>query len=547
MKNNYKFILLLGLIFFSYSAQAIDIEQVIKTSLMPAADVLAAKAVFWLSIFIGGQFVLTNFGLLKSGADIEAVWGKFIGSILWGAFCFYLLENGPDYIGKVGEQFLNLFGVTLPNKGAILAGTLTPGVLLMGAGIFVGGIGAVGSVVGGHILTGLAFLIISMGFYFIIKLFMLKLELLIVVILSPLSFSFLGLNALKDQGIAPLKSLISLIYRIVLITVILSAFTQMSGILLSTISDGSSKLMSVANIADTINPFGNAYGVADLISDVAAVLFGYVVLTYLLYKSDSIAASLAGGSTNMGAGDVASAAAAGAALGAAAGAGGASVGDAAAKSGQSMSEVMKKLNAGSVSNDSPTGAGGAEQKTVGTAPPPSPKAPEMSLAQMRSHPSAIGNQAKNTNGSASTPPASASGSGSGSASPSSLSPPASNNSASADATKAANTIDNMAASGQIQNRDTAKHVSDHLKSMGSGPGDAKAVGEAPSKAASSGSGESAGIGGASSATDQKLDKLMETMGQPNKPGFKDRLANANDHVAKEQAATVVSINTHHTD
>lgn len=545
MKNNYKFILLLGLIFFSYSAQAIDIEQVIKTSLMPAADVLAAKAVFWLSIFIGGQFVLTNFGLLKSGADIEAVWGKFIGSILWGAFCFYLLENGPDYIGKVGEQFLNLFGVSLPNKGAILAGTLTPGVLLMGAGIFVGGIGAVGSVVGGHILTGLAFLIISMGFYFIIKLFMLKLELLIVVILSPLSFSFLGLNALKDQGIAPLKSLISLIYRIVLITVILSAFTQMSGILTSTISDGSSKLMSVANIADTINPFGNAYGVADLISDVAAVLFGYVVLTYLLYKSDSIAASLAGGSTNMGAGDVASAAAAGAALGAAAGAGGAAASDTATKGGQSMSDFMKSLNSSSVSNDSPKGAGGAEQKPVGTAPPPPPRATEMSLAQMRSHPSAIGNQAKNTSGSATTPATS----GSGSASPGPSSPPSSNNSGSAGATKAANTIDNMAASGQIQNTDTAKHVSDHLKSMGSSPGDAKAVGEAPSKvsAPDAGSGSSAGIGGASSATDQKLDKLMESMAQPNKPGFKDRLANANDHVAKEQAATVVSINTHHTD
>lgn len=545
---------MLALIFFTVNANAIDIEQVIKTSMMPAADVLASKAVFWLSMFIGGQFVFTNIGLLKSVADIEAVWGKFLGSILWGAFCFYLLENGPDYIGKVGEQFLNLFGVALPNKGAILAGTLTPGVLLMGAGIFVGGIGAVGSVVGGHILTGLAFLIISMGFYFIIKLFMLKLELFIVVILSPLSFSFLGLNALKDQGIAPLKSLISLIYRIVLITVILSAFTQMSGILTSTISDGSSKLMSVANIADTINPFGNAYGVADLISDVAAVLFGYVVLTYLLYKSDSIAASLAGGSTNMGAGDVASAAAAGAALGAA---GVAAVGPAVEK-GKSMSDVIKALgaDAGKITDDSTVGVGGKEQKPVGDVPPPPPKDAAMSLQELRDHPSAIGNQSEDTGGEDS-PTSSESGnnalsettnSESAGETPSNTSKLDSDSSA---ATKAANTIDNLAPSDQLKDADTPKHVSDHLKTMGSGPGDAKAVGESPSKEAAlaAGSGSSAGIGGAASATDQKLDKLIDSMSAPSKsgPGFLDKLSTANDHIAKEQAATHVSINTHHTD
>ena len=538
MKNNIKCILMLALLFFSYSANAIDIEQVIKTSLMPAADILTAKAVGWLSIFIGAQFVFTNIGVIKSGGDIDSIWPKFLGSVLWGGFCYYLLMNGPGYIDSVGNQFLNLFGVSLPNKGAILAGTLTPGVLLLGAGVFVGGIGAVGSVVGGQILTGLAFLIISMGFYFIIKLFMLKLELLIVVILSPLSFSFLGLNALKDQGIAPLKSLISLIYRIAIITLVLAAFSQMSGILTSTISDGSSKLMSISNLADALNPLGNAYGVVDLISDISAVLFGYVVLTYLLYKSDSIAASLAGGGTNMGAGDVASAAAAGAALGAAAGTAGANVAEGSAKGGQSMADFMKSLgNSGSVSNASASGVGGAEVKPVGTAPTPPAKKPEMSISDMRNHPSSINGQPNDSVGASS----SASERGSVTSTP--------NNSSSDGALKAANTIDNMVANGQSNNPETSKAVSDHLKSMSHN--DSNVVGEPPSppsEALDSGSGSSAGIGSGTNQTDQKLDKLLDVLGQPNKnPTLGDRLSTANDHVAKEQAATHVSINTHHSD
>ena len=64
----------------------------------------------------------------------------------------------------------------------------------------------------------------------------------------------------------------------------------------------------------------------------------------------------------------------------------------------------------------------------------------------------------------------------------------------------------------------------------------------PSK--SSGSGESAGIGGNPSATDQKLDKLMESMGQSKKPTFNDRLSTLNDHAAKEQTTVQANINVH---
>ena len=226
-------------------------------------------------------------------------------------------------------------------------------------------------------------------------------------------------------------------------------------------------------------------------------------------KSDSIASSLAGGSTNMGTGDVASAAAAGAAMGAAAASGGAAVNDAAAKGGQSMSDVIKQMKAsgGELSNDSPIGAGGFDQKMVGTPPPPSPKAAELSMAQVSAD-----RMERNPGGGGKAAPTGG-GVGSNNASAGSSASPA-------NGTKAANnTSDNISPPGQ------------------------------PLSAPASGSVESAGIGGSASTTDQKLDKLIDSMSAPSNsgPGFLDKLSTANDHIAKEGAATVVSISTHHSD
>lgn len=465
------------ILFFSYklafaadpATPDISIINTVNEAIKLASTSIMPLALQWLGGFMALQFVITNYTLLKSDGDMAAMFAKLLGILLWFMFCIFVIQNGAGFIDSVGNGILTKFASDLPSPGSVIAATLSIcSAILIGIAATGTSIAGIGNSSVAMVLVYILFFIFAVGSFMAIKLIMLQIELGLVVMMAPLSFSFLGLNALRDQGIAPFKSLISLIYRIVLLGIVFTAF---------------SKVIETTGVQLDAYSWKNPLDWGSKIQLIFAMLFAYPICAYLVWKSDSIASSLASGSTNMGTGDVASAAAAGAALGAAAGAGGSSVGDAAAKSGQSMSEVMKKLNAGSVSNDSPTGAGGAEQKTVGTAPPPPPKAAEMSLAQLRSHPSAIANQAKNTSGSASSPSAS----GSGSASPGPSSSPASNNSG------------------------------------------------------------SAGIGGASSATDQKLDKLMETMGQPNKPGFKDRLANANDHVAKEQAATHVSINTHHTD
>jgi type IV secretion system protein TrbL len=525
------------LIFAADPTPDISIVNTVQEAIKLASTSIMPQALMWLGSLMGLQFVITNYSVIKADGDLATLFAKLLGTLLWFMFCFYVIQNGPDFIDSVGNGVLSKFAPNLPSPGSIITATLSIcSSILIGIVATGTSIAGIGNSSIAMTLVYICFFIFAIGSFMAIKLIMLQLELGLIVMMSPLSFAFLGLNALKDQGVAPFKSLISLIYRIILLGVVFTAF---------------SKVIDVTGAQLDQYNWANPFDWPSKIQLIFSMLFAFPVCAFLVWKSDAIAASLSSGSTNMGTGDVASAAAAGAALGAAAGAGGASVGDVAAKSGQSMSEVMKKLNAGSVSNDSPTGAGGFDQKIVGTAPTPPPKVPEMSMAQMNADRARMrpGNGSASS-GNVNTPTVStSSGPGGGSSSGTSgngNTTPASSSSGSA-ATKAANTIDNMEASGQIQNTDTAKHVSDHLKSMGSDPGDAKAVGEAPSKAATSGSGESASIGGASSATDQKLDKLMESMAQPNKPGFKDRLANANDHVAKEQAATVVSINTHHTD
>ena len=524
--------LLSGLAFAADPATPdISIVNTVNEAIKLASTSIMPQALKWLGAFMGLQFVVTNINIIKSDGDLAAFTAKLLGTLLWFMFCFYVIQNGPDFINSVGNGVLTKFAPNLPSPGSIIAATL--GIC---TSIFIGVVATGTSIAGignssiAMTLVYICFFIFAIGSFMAIKLIMLQLELGLMVMMAPLNFSFLGLTALRDQGIAPFKSLMSLIFRIILLGVVFTAF---------------SKVVETTGVQLDSYSWKNPFDWPSKVELIFSALFAFPVCAYLVWKSDSIAASLASGSTNMGTGDVASAAAAGAALGAAAGAGGATAVETAGKAGQSMSDVIKNLNAG-ISNDSPSGAGGAggiDQKPVGDVPPPPPKEAEMSLQEMRDHPSAIGNQEGGGGGDSPTSSETTNSESTGET-PSNSSQMDSDSSG---ATKAANTIDNLASSGKLKDADTAKHVSDHLKSMDPSPSDAKAAGGVPSKAVSSGSGESAGIGGSTSATDQKLDKLIDSMSQPKKATFGDRLSTANDHIAKEQAATTVSISTHHSD
>jgi type IV secretion system protein TrbL len=318
-----------------------------------AAQSIMPQAILWLSSLVGLQFIITNFALIKSGADIENVFGKLIGSLAWFSFCFYMLTNGPDFLDSVGTGIMNKFFKDVPSPGSIIASTLgLCATLLTAIGVTGTSVVGTGNSAIANVLVACMFIIFSIGMYMAIKIMMISLELGLVVMLSPLSFSFLGLNALKDQGIAPLKSLISLVYRTILLGVICSAFKEVS-------DTASTQLLAVT--------WGDPLTWGKGLKSIMSMLCAYPVIAYLAYKSDSIASSLASGSTSMGPGDVASAAAAGAAAGAAIGAGSTSVVGAAAKGPQAMGDVIKgMMSGGSVANASSRGAGG--QSPAGDAP-----------------------------------------------------------------------------------------------------------------------------------------------------------------------------------
>lgn len=478
MKKNNGFVLLIfiSLTLISVSVQAAEplmseasVLSILKLSMAPAANKLLSQGMIWLAAFASIQLVITNFGLLKSGADVEAIFGKLMGSLLWLGFCIYILQNGPEFIGDVGEQFFKLFGITLPSPGVIIASTIS---VVTALAVAAAGVGAISNT-SGMLIVYILLLIFAVGTFFAIKIFMVELELGLIIMLSPLSFAFLGLNALKDQGIAPFKALISLGYRILLMTIILSAYTEVGN--------------AVAKTLENITGAQIIAGLGQFFLTIGSGLGAYMVLAYLLYKSDAIANSLASGGTNMGTGDVASAAAAGAAAGAAIGAGGAV---AATKVGQPMSDVIKNMmgaGGGSIANASPSGVGGTSNP-----PPPPPKQPEMSLKQMQEHPSNIANQGESAGGGSSAPsPAQGRGEG-------------------------------------------------PTKPAGSG---AEPAGSGAEPVAPSGSGANAGIGGAGGKTDEKLDKLIDSLSQTKKPSFGERVGSVNDQIAREQAATHVSINT----
>ena len=325
-----------------------QVDAALRAATSSITGDLQTTAILWLSAFVGLQMLITNLGQLKSGADIEAIFGKLVGSLMWFGVCFYILENGPKFIEGVGKQFFDVassiagaggFDASqIINTGAKTAANLVAKIndasgltdLFMPA------------LLGG--LVGVVILATSALIAF--KVFLIKVEAMLIVMLAPLSFAFLGLNALKDQGISPFKSLISLIYRLIVLAVILKCMGIMSD-----------NLVRVIGLIDDDSIDG-------IWSSLFAATTGFVLLGFLAFKSDSLASNLASGSTSLGSGDVAAAAALGGAMGAMAGHAGASMAGAAAgaKPVQSMADMMKNLTSGSgtkISNGGGMGSGGS--------------------------------------------------------------------------------------------------------------------------------------------------------------------------------------------
>jgi type IV secretion system protein TrbL len=440
----------------------------LNSTIAGVADQLQTLAFKWLSSFVLAQFLITNLMLLKSGADIEAVIGKLMGGLLWFGFCFYVVTNGPDFIKFVGNGMFDMAGNISGAPGVFSAGYVFDWGFRLSKTLM----NAVNVATGSSWFAKLDFMpslftfvsclvIMAVSGLIGFKVFLVKIELMLTIMMSPLSFSFLGINALKDQGISPFKSLISLVYRVMLLAVLVSAMGKVGEVLVGVFG-----AVDQGSVSDVWNP-------------VFAGLMIFSLMGYLAFKSDAIAANLASGSTNMGTADVASAAAMGAAAGAAIATGGASVAAGAAKAGQPMGDFMKSLagsGGGSVSNASSSGTGPAP---TGQAPVP----PSMSMG--------VGGPSA-----ANKPPA----------------------------------------------RPTPVNAGSNALS------NPPAATSAPTPSSSGGSEANAGIGAPPSSLEQQVGDLVKTLNQPKlEKGVTEHLSELNQHVAREQASTHVSINTHHSE
>lgn len=535
MRNQARFLTLVLLLVVSQSvfAQssstpgADSVLEIIKQALLPAFDKLITLATQCLAAFATLQFFITNYNLLLDEADISKAVSKLVGAVAWVGVVLYLIQNGPQFIQAVGDEMFGLVG-TIPTPATIMTNTFALAGTLAGLALGVGAIPFVGGTAG-SIVVLIMIVTLVVGLYFALKIFMLQIELALIATLSPLSFAFLGLKTLRDQGIAPFKSLLALAYRIILVGVILSAFGEVSEALKSS--------LTAMTVEQAI-----AKGLDALIGPPVVAIGAYLLLAFLLFKSDSIASSLAAGTASLGAGDVTAAAAAGAAVGAFAATGGASAVSAAGTAPKSMSGFMDRLMGGSsVSNASAMGSGGGD--------PPVFNAPKPALSAGAPAEGGAGRGA-----SAPQPPSRPQG---GAASPSKSRNVASgrfgadlNDAPNAPSAERGAATEQAPASSQGNAAGAATEGAG--SSTAANPGQAPASGQGNTEgAATIGGAQAAGSTGTGQRLEEILDKLASNIGQPpqppRKPTLGERLGEANRHLSQEQATTHVSVSGHQHD
>lgn len=315
------------------------VDQVKQALSASAVNLIQPKVMGWLAGFLTLQFVLTNFRQLIRGADLQEVMAKTVGALFSAGLCITAVTYGPEYIDGVGNNLLSHFLASVPSASSVLTATISLcTTILAAAGI----VSAVNNALA-SVLTTIFWVVLGGGIYLACKVFMFYLELGMIVLVSPISFALLGLDTFRDQGLAPIKSLVSLVYRAVLFGVVFGAFTY--------VADSTAEAVQGIIWADPTSIVTN-------IKTLASSLIAYPILLFLTFKSDSIAATLASGSAGLSNGDVGQAVAAGAAAGAAVAAAGSATAAGAGKVPQSMAAFMDNMRGGSISNASPSGIGG---------------------------------------------------------------------------------------------------------------------------------------------------------------------------------------------
>ncbi|MDD2742229.1 MAG: hypothetical protein PHV02_08140 [Rhodocyclaceae bacterium] len=355
MNNFLKKFTVFALLAISSAAFAQDgaipiLQKGLSQSLDKVFAQLQSVAVTWLGLFILVQFIFTNIQLIIREADIDVgkVFSKLMGSLFWFGICIYIFDNGSDFIKNVGgyiiRQATGSTGVSFDpvepiHKGIEITSTLLATVdktqsVLQSLNPFPA------------IMMGvISIVILAVAALLAFKILMVFIETKMIIALSPLSFSLLGLNAFRDQGLAPLKYLVSMAIRMFLYGAVLSAMGIFSEALIAQF-----KALPSSNSSSIWPP-------------IWAAAMGFAALGAVALRVDHVAAVLASGSSQISTGD---AVAAGAAAGAAAGlamSSTSSIASAVANPAKTIADTLQKMAAGGgagVSNAGRSGSGGVD-------------------------------------------------------------------------------------------------------------------------------------------------------------------------------------------
>lgn len=380
MKKHLRNLLFFALTAISFSAFAATQDgsiPILQKGLSEALDKIFSQlqtiAVNWLAAFMLLQMVWTNWQLLLKDEAIERVFAKLGGTFFWFAICWYVFNNGPDFIKNVGSYIMRTATGT---TGAVFDSTQPISVGIDVASQLLETLDSTQSVLQSlnpfpAIMMGLvACVILAVSALLAFKILMVFIETKMIIALSPINFALLGLNAFRDQGLAPLKYLVSMGIRMFLYGAVLAAMEIFSKAIIETF-----KNLPAASDPSVWPP-------------IWAATLGYVILGAVALRVDSIAVVLASGSSQMSTGD---AVAAGAAAGAAAGlamSGANSIAATVANPVKSMADVIQKMASGgegAVSNAGHFGSGrvdtglqkphAADAARSATSSPPAPGQP----------------------------------------------------------------------------------------------------------------------------------------------------------------------------
>ena len=321
------FTLCMASLAFAYDSPSDLVGATLQTSLTTISNELQTLAIRLLFSFLVLQWVIDGYGMLGTDTDISSLVGKAAKAFTWAMFCLWLLDTSStgdglsnlghfmrstiDYfIGKASEWAGSSGGsfdaVDILEIGLVAYGKITIAVVKTTATNVVNLAAAV-AVPGLSFITALmvfstSAVIIACCAYIALKVFMVKLQVAIFVCMAPFSVAMLGLKGLREQGFAPLKAILGLVYRIIILAAIVSTMKAVAD-----------------NFAGIIDE--QAVGIAaDIWTPIMGGMFGFILLAFLTHKADELASSLASGSITIGTGDIASSIATGVAAGMAGGA-----------------------------------------------------------------------------------------------------------------------------------------------------------------------------------------------------------------------------------